>query len=301
MVLKLFKKTKTRRQRLANRLPDTGNQEQLSFRRNTTLSKRYRAIDNTDSTRLHIHRLSHQRRKVFMIFSSIVILICLVFLLIINFTARPVVVSNYSIAGGFKTIEYEKTIQSYLDNQPISRLTFLLNIDSLVDYVTYQLPEVESIKLLGPGSLGETRFLVKLRQSVASWSIDNKKYYVDSNGTTFDKNYYDEPTVNIIDNTGAPIEAGSTMVSRRLLSFVGRTVASSRGAGYLVTEVILPDNTMRQIDIKIADIKPYIKLSIDRPIGEQIEDMSRALAYFRTNNLEPDYIDIRVSNKAYYQ
>ncbi|MNT76825.1 hypothetical protein D3C72_2158760 [compost metagenome] len=59
--------------------------------------------------------------------------------------------------------------------------------------------------------------------------------------------------------------------------------------------------TTREIDLRIRGVSSYIKLLIDRPVGQQIEDLTRALAYLKSKGQEPTYIDVRVSNKAFYK
>jgi hypothetical protein len=140
-----------------------------------------------------------------------------------------------------------------------------------------------------------------MRKPVAGWKIDNKQYFVDAKGVAFERNYYGNPTVQIVDDSGAVLQQGTTVASNRFLGFVGRIVALSKDRGYIVSQAILPAGTTRQLEVKIQDVGPLVKLSIDRPAGEQVEDMGRALVFLAGRGQSPAYVDVRVSGKAFYQ
>ncbi len=281
-----------------------------TFRRNRTIvGSTSSSLNSTNvirsglqSPRTHVHHLSSVRRKVGGVLLGMLASCLILWLLISNFTATPlIVVSGAPLLNNVKSEPYAEVIQDYLQSNPIARFNFLLNQENLSIYATSKLPEVEKVTLKGMGQVGKTNFIVKMREPVAGWEIEGKKYYVDDKGVSFQVNYYGEPKVQIADNSGVPLQAGKTSVSKRFLGFVGRVVAQAATSGYIVTKATLPAGTMRQLDINIKDIGYVIKLSIDRPVGEQVEDMSRALQYFKSRAMSPAYIDVRVQNKAYYK
>lgn len=262
------------------------------------------AKSDLESSRTHVHRLTTLRRKLFAIFAIILAVSVLIFILISNFTAMVrVTVSDVSISKTINSSAYEKIIQEYFDTNPVGRLRFLLNQSSLASYVSEKLPEVATVVQQGAFGVGETSFELTMRKPVAGWVINAKQYYVDSKGVAFEKNYFEAPVVQIVDESGASIQttnATTAIVSKRFLSFVGRVVSLSKDNGYTVTEAILPVGTTRELEIRLKENNFLIKLSIDRPVGEQIEDMSRAVRYFTNNGRTPSYIDIRVSGKAFF-
>ena len=280
------------------------------FRRNRTITGTTSVIlDSTnaksdlESSRTHVHRLATLRRKIFAIFAIILTSSVLLFILISNFTAVvKVSLSDTSISKKIDTSYYEKAIQSYFDTNPVSRLRFLLDQSSLTAYISNKFPEVDSVGQQNTFGFGKTSFTVVMRTPVAGWVINSKQYYVDSKGVAFEKNYFATPTVQIVDESGASIQSASSaaIVSNRFLSFVGRVVSLAKTNGYTVTEAILPAGTTRELEIKIKENDFLIKLSIDRPVGEQVEDMCRAVSYFISAGRTPSYIDVRVSGKAFF-
>lgn len=196
---------------------------------------------------------------------------------------------------------YQKIIEEYYAVHPIERLRFLTDNAQLNEYVKRMAPEVASIRITGAAGFAAGQFDMTPREPVAGWLIGSKQYYVDRSGIAFQTNYFDQPTVKIIDQSGIPQTAGTTVASSRFLGFVGRAVAYAKDYGMTVEQAIIPPNTTRQVEVKIAGHTYPVKLSLDRPVGEQIEDMQRAVAYLDGKGMKPEYIDVRVSGKAYYK
>lgn len=272
------------------------------FKRNRTLSGVI--SPNLDSPRSKVHHLVNRRRKVFSTFMVVLLATLFLWTLINNFTAKvDISVSGSGISKKVDKTVYERAVQEYLDMNPMERFSFVLNQSSLNSYISSKLPEVLSIKYGSSLGMGKTNFSVKMRQPVAGWIINKEQYYVDSAGVPFVQDYYANPVVKIVDNSGASptTGAGGAIASNRFLSFVGKVVALSKYRGYTVTEATLPLNTTRQLEVRLGEGDFLVKMSIDRVVEEQIEDMARAVEYFKSRGQKPDYIDVRVSGKAFYK
>lgn len=297
MILFSKKQSNMPRRRLANSVVPESNSSDL-FKRNRTLTG---TTPTPESPRIHVHHLSIRRRKLFGILLTTIITIVLLWVLISHFTATvSVSTSNTAISKPIETSKYEQAIQDYLSNNYLGRLQFLLDQPNLSTYVSSKLPEVESVVQKTMTGIGITNFSITMRVPVAGWKINGEQYYVDANGAAFEQNYFAAPSVQIIDNSGASLKAGEASVSRRFLGFVGQVVSLAKSSGYPVAQAILPVNTTRELEIKLKDINLLVKMSIDRPAGEQVEDMSRAVNYITSHSLAPSYVDVRVSGKAVY-
>jgi hypothetical protein len=278
------------------------------FRRNQTLtgttSSSIGDVNTTtnQSPRSKAHHLTLKRRKVMIVLLVIFLSVITLWVLVSNFTARAVVVvSDTTISRSIDLPRLEKFIQEYLDNNPMGRFSFLLDQSALNTYLSNKAPEVLSVTQQGMLSIGDTGFNIAMRVPVAGWNINDKQYYVDSAGVSFENNYFAAPAVQIIDGSGISLQPGTVSVSNRFLGFVGQVVALSKSSGYTVTQAILPVNTTRELEVKLKEGDYLVKMSIDRPAGEQVEDMSRAVRYFTSHGGAPSYIDVRVSGKAFYK
>lgn len=304
------KPTNSPRRRQSTAAPmRTAAAQQNVFQRNRTLtgstSERLSSTHHpTDlqSPRTHVHHLTQQRRKIGSVLLIVLCVAVVLLWLLSQFTARVIVsVSDGNLSRSIDSSLYERTINDYLGANPLSRLRFAMDLSNLNQYIAQTLPEVAGVTQMSLASIGQTDFNLAMRQPVAGWALNSRHYFVDNKGIAFERNYYDPPAVQIVDNSGADVEQGTTVASNRFLGFVGRAVSLAADRGYKVTEAIIPAGTTRQLEMRIEGMTPLARLSIDRPAGEQVEDMSRALEYISSRALSPRYIDVRVSGKAFYQ
>ena len=283
---------------------------QHTFRRNRTLTgSTSNAISSSShsqpdmlSQRSHAHNLAHIRRRMGSILLIIVLGVAFLYWLLTQLTAQVNInFSDTSIARKLDTTIYQKAINDYMGIHPFSRLRFILDYNDLGNYLASTVPEVDSVASAHMGRIGEATFTLVMRKPVAGWKIGVKQYFVDAKGVAFERNFYQNPSVQIVDESGAALQQGALIASNQFLSFVGRVVALSKAKGYMVTDAILPAGTTRELEIKISGVAPLVKLSTDRPAGEQVEDMARSLVYLTSHAQAPSYIDVRVSGKAFYQ
>ncbi|MET0979843.1 MAG: hypothetical protein ABWX90_01140 [Candidatus Saccharimonadales bacterium] len=282
-------------------------EQRYAFRRNRTLtgSASSNVVSTNESnaqlksSRVHMHDLARQRRHIGFILTVVLLATAVLFSLVIQFTAN-VIVRTSDVSRTLEPV-YAEAIESYLARQPIERLRFLLHEDSLNEYLQVVTPEIASVKVDGFAGFGKSLFVVEMRQPIAGWNIRGVQRYVDASGASFERNHDITPKVQIVDNSGIQVEAGQAVASNQFLGFVGRVVGLANANHHPVTQVIIPQGTTRQIELRIQDIAFPIKLSIDRPAGEQIEDMTRSLAWLQSRSLAPEYLDVRVSGRAFYR
>lgn len=248
-----------------------------------------------------VHHLSHMRRKLSaLLVSSLVAVVCiLVFLQ--QFTAQVVVSFDDVPRDAAMAVRYQDSIQDYFAHNPLQRLRFNLDDARLTRHVQGEHAEVRAVTNLGFESPVTTEFKISVREPVVSWQVDDAVYYVDADGVSFSRNYYSEPAVKIVDNSGVDYTTGTAIASERFLRFVGQAVAQAKGRGITVTEVSIPAGTSRQAALTIEG-RPYpVIMSIDRSVGEQVEDMSNALSFYDTMKWNPQYVDLRVKGKAFFR
>lgn len=301
------KKSNTPRRRYVESVENKSTPSQ-NFKRNRTLSgtsNRLNGIndESVKSPRTQAHDLSTQRRKLTGILMIIFAIVITIWILLNNFTASvDISATNIDIVKNIDKSKYTNAVQDYLNINPVSRVSFFLNQSSLTSYVASKLPETENVNLVNSKGMGRTNFSITFRKPVAGWRINDKQYYVDSSGIPFGINYFSNPSVRIVDNSGISLKIGTKAIaSNRFLSFIGRVVTLTEKGGYTVTQAALPVNTTRELELRLKEVNYPIKLSIDRPAGEQVEDMVMALNYFRHNSKTIRYLDVRVGGKAFFK
>jgi hypothetical protein len=280
--------------------------QRYNFRRNSTLtgsaSSRVSTVGEAHaqlkSERVRAHDLVQQRRHVGVILFGVILASALLYGLVSQFTAHVEVhTADVSVQLGSS---YTAAIEQYYKQQPIERFRFMLNQAHLNSFVQSMTPEVGAVSLDGSAGLGKARFTLTMRRPIAGWSMGGSQEYVDGDGISFTHNYFATPAVQIVDNSGVQVAAGQAIASNQFLSFVGRVVGQATKRGLTVTQVIIPQGTTRQIELGLKGIAYPVKLSVDRPAGEQVEDMARSIAWLTSHGTSPQYLDVRTSGRAFY-
>lgn len=286
-------------------------QDDTSFRRSRTLqgstSSTIKTVNpkraSLQSERLKQQQKVKRRRLLTFIAGIIVLAIGFIWFLIgqyivgigdISFT--PATTSQPEMA------KYTTVITRYLDEHPVERFRFALNQTRLNQYVSATMPEVSNVTATGFLS-NRPDFAITLRKPIAVWKGETTQSFVDDKGVSFSQNFYTAPSVSIVDSSGIKeTQTGVTVVSERLLRFLGRLIAITNTSGLgKVTEATLPKNTTREIDIKIQNRPYYIKTHIDRDPAATVEDIKRVVNYLDQKKITLQYIDVRVSGRAFYK
>lgn len=257
------------------------------------------AINNA-TPREKVRHLTNLRRKLSFVFSALLGTIVLLAIFLQQFTAG-VKVEFGDAAHASNDALYERTIQDYLAQNPLERLRFNVDEHKLNTFVISHRPEVEKVTQLGYAAPVTSSFEITLRKPVVSWQVQDKQYFVDAHGVSFTDNVYTAPPVKIVDNSGVEHTSGTAIASARFLTFVGKAVALAQQDSMKVTQVAIPTGTSRQVEISLEGHPYPVIMSIDRPAGEQVEDMQRTVQFFDKQGRVPRYIDIRVKGKAFFR
>jgi hypothetical protein len=290
------------------RIPRKFDDKKDVFKTNRTLvgsvSSRIRSVSehsgDLQSPRIHAHHLNAHRRRLSVMLIGVIGAMCVLVWVLYQFTAG-IDISVRSDTVNVDKKRYQATINEYLNHHPTERFRLALDSSNLTAYMQENSPEVLSVRSDGASGIGSSLFHVEFRQPVAGWLIGVKQLYVDENGVSFSVNNYAEPSVKIVDKSGVSQTSGTVVASNRFLRFVGRSVTVAKQFNIGISEAIIPPNTTHQIDLVLSGGKYPVKLSLDRPVGEQIEDLSHVIAYLGSHSITPEYIDVRVSGKAYYK
>ena len=282
-----------------------------AFRRNRTLTgsllseisspSEHRA--DLKSPRVQAHTLRYRRRKlVLRLFVLLAGIAGLAWILYQSVVSPSVTLVGVDSPSTETTQRYEKAIQDYLAARPFERLRALIDVKSLVDYLQHDYPEVQSVEpAITFAGFGRAKFSIAVRHPVVSWQAGATLVFVDSSGAAFYRNVPESPVVQVIDRTGVQATTNKVLVSNRFLEFVGKVVGYFSAQKYTISSVILPEGTTRQIEVKLEGVGYPVRLSIDRAAASQVEDAVRAIRYCAEHSVDPTYLDVRVSRRAFYK
>jgi hypothetical protein len=280
-----------------------------NFRRNRTLTGslssdvasagEHRA--ELKSPRVHAHDLKRHRRRLGLLLMAIATA-GLVLLVLVYQSIAMVTVTSLAPKDVDEAL-YQSKIQDYLTIHPFERSRLFLDTDALNTYLQANgCPEVAQVL---PDTrfdgLGTTKLTLEFREAVVTWTTGSQNLYVDENGVAFTRHYYPDPAVKVIDKTGIQSQNNQVLASNRFLGYIGMIIGAMRQYDFVVTSVILPELTTRQIAINIESHSYPIRFSVDRAVGEQAEDAARSIRYLDSQGISPEYLDVRVSGKAFYK
>ncbi len=284
--------------------------ERYAFRRNRTLtgsSSVHIASSNElnaelRSPRAHVHHLTNLRRRLLAYFAAVAMVSFGLYILVSQLVASTsILVAGSAPLSSPNQAPYQKAFESYYAARPVERFKFLLDRDALLAHVQASRPEVSSITIEPGANPGEASIIITARQPIARWSIDGVNQYVDGEGSVFAKNYFADPELQIIDNSGLQTSSTKLVASNRFLGFIGRVVAKCATNGLPISNVTIPTLTTRQVSMTLEGKSTEYKLSVDRSAGNQVEDIARINRYLASNNIAPGYVDVRISGKAFYK
>lgn len=256
------------------------------------------------STRLQEHDLRRHRRKLSLYLVLSLTVIGLVGALLEQYSGNNVIISANSAEASTKDIDtarYRQLAAEYYTDHPLEHFRFALNIDTFADTLRSKAPEIVDAEVVrGDGVLqGEVK--LTFRRPVVSWTIKGEKYYVDANGEAFSVNYFAEPPVTVVDESGIDPNTG-VIASGKFLRFMGRVITLVNESGVTtVSGIVIPRGVTRQIDLKLANVPYPFKTNLDRDPAGQATDVINAYKYFTARGLTPAYVDVRVSSKAFYR
>ncbi|MCA9339122.1 hypothetical protein KC939_02135, partial [Candidatus Saccharibacteria bacterium] len=262
-------------------------QDNTSFRRSRTLSDRAPTEQQKEqSARLQEHARA-RRRHIVKVVTIVTIIGSILFYWLLT---------QYALTVGFVSFtpsptkppqeqRYKDAISDYLYKYPAERFRFILNEKRFSEYLGDKLPEVSAAKSSG-GGIGYGDYTVTLREPLVGWQVGERQYLVDKNGVPFDQNYFNAPSVNVVDQSGVKIEDGGVIASNRFLSFLGRIVSLVNESGIgQVEKIVIPAGVTRQVDVYLKGSAYPIKTNVDRDPAQQVEDMKKVLDFLKQRGI----------------
>jgi hypothetical protein len=306
--MRLFKRSEPAVPERRSSMKSDAIQDSDTFRRGRTLTGSVSSAIRSSgefqadlkSPRVHAHELSRKRRKLSAIFLAVCLVSTMLYVLVSQFTADPVVIVTPDASIRPDNV-YAEAIDGYFSEHLSERWRMFTNIDTLRRYVQSVAPEVKNVTLRGSAGFGKSLFEVSFREPIASWEIGGQQLYVDAEGIPFERNYFSSPSLQISDQSGLTASSGQTVMSNRFMGFIGQVIGLAKAQGYTITNIVIPEGMTRQINVYVEGVGYPFKFTSDRPAGEGVEDMVRAHQWMQARELTPEYVDVRVSGRAFYR
>ena len=287
-------KNLTRRE-MREKILEERSREKGDFRRGKTISRHQKE----HSERSENQKLVIRRRKLSAFFVILAIFISLISIFLFQFISKVSIVSNDSKSQNLS--KYEKSVEEYLNINPSERILSNLNKNALLESLQKDYPEVLSISDIKFNGLTSYKIYLDFRKPVASWLVDGKEFFVDSEGVSFNVNNFEKPSLNIIDDSGAIVSNGKNVASSSFFSFIGKLVSAANKQGLEVSKIRIPPLSLRQVEVSVKGVSYFARMSTADSAEGQIINFKKAIEYFGTHKISPNYIDLRIEGKGYYK
>ena len=286
---------KLTRREMREKILEERSREKSNFRRGKTISRHQKE----HSERSENQKLVIRRRKLGAFFMILAIFISLISIFLFQFISKVSVASNESKSQNLS--KYEKSIEEYLNINPSERILSNLNKNALLESLQKKYPEVLSISDIKFNGLTSYKIYLDFRKPVASWLVDGKEFFVDSEGISFSVNNFEKPLLNIIDDSGAVVSKGKNVASSSFFSFIGKLVSAANKQGLEVSKIRIPPLSLRQVEVSVNGVGYFARMSTADSAEGQVINFKKAIEYFRTHRISPNYIDLRIEGKGYYK
>ena len=287
-------KSLTRRE-MREKILEERSREKGDFRRGKTISRHQKE----HSERSENQKLVIRRRKLGAFFMILAIFISLISIFLFQFISKVSVVSNESKSQNLS--KYEKSVEEYLNINPSERILSNLNKNALLESLQKDYPEVLSISDIKFNGLTSYKIYLNFRKPVASWLVDGKEFFIDSEGVSFNINNFEKPSLNIIDDSGAIVSNGKNVASSSFFSFIGKLVSAANKQGLEVSKIRIPPLSLRQVEVSVKGVSYFARMSTADSAEGQIINFKKAIEYFITHKISPNYIDLRIEGRGYYK
>ena len=293
------------------RTPAFDDSQRYAFRRNRTLtgslSSDVSSVSEHNSelksTRVQAHHLRRHRRRLGVALLAVLLVIAGLAWMIWQSVVTVAIITDNGASQPLNVKPYTDEIQRYLSSHPFERNRVSFNSGAVTTYLqSHGFPEIRHISL-DPvhHQIGAATLTVTMRKPVVSWKTGASRLYVDQDGVAFTRNYYQDPTVEVVDQTGIQTVNNQVLASNRFLGFIGLIIGHLHDQGLSVSQVVLPADTTHQLLVSMQGVAYPVKINVDRPAADQAEDTARAVHYLASKGITPQYLDVRISGRAYYQ
>ena len=139
-----------------------------------------------------------------------------------------------------------------------------------------------------------------MKQPSLGWSSGNQGYLLDRDGTAIGLLTGGSPLPVVADGSNLPVQMGAKVVPARFVSFVTALVPALSSEGIKVTALSVKETTL---DLEASTDKGYqLLFDTSRSVGDEMADFRAVRKLLTTQKKTPaEYIDLRISGKAYYK
>ena len=202
--------------------------------------------------------------------------------------------------------EYEQGAQQILQQSILSRTKFTINSGNFEKAFQAAFPEVGDVSIALPLVSRRPIVTISTAQPQLLLTAQSKVYVLDRRGTVImlanDLNSLTRQSLPVVnDQSGLSVSVGKTVLPAEDIQFITTVLAQLKAKQVTAQTITLP-TTAHEVDIKPADQPYFVKFNVDTDAREAAGSYLAAKQKLeQTQSVPAQYIDVRVSGRAYYQ
>lgn len=223
---------------------------------------------------------------------------------------QPSLVLNASGSDAFFLQDasiYQRSVRDSVDGSVLNANKVTLDTGSIERNLLQSYPEIASVQV--QKSFLMPTFSVHVtpqKPALILTTSDNRAFLVDTNGRAListsritDSGELAVPTLQ--DTSGLAIQTGKQALPRGVVSFTESVAAAFEAKGIIIDSLSLP-RAASQLDVGIEGAPYYIKFNLQEDALQQIGTYLAVRQRLQKERVVPAiYIDVRVSERAYYK
>lgn len=255
------------------------------------------------SKRRGLARLSHVPTAI----ALIVIIGSLAYASLLGTTPRMKILASSS-GHSFQRPDgvYESYIEKQLGRSFFNKSKFTINTEAVADSLRNEFPEIDSVSVAVPllGHKPVVTFAISSPAFILA-SSDNGAYYVSDKGVPLVKvsDVADQPEnmTTITDESGVTLEVGKPALPVDTVLFIRNVLLQLDATDNKIESVILPARA-NELEVQLQGREYRVRFNTVEDARQQVGTLLAVENRLRNTGEKPkEYIDVRVSERAYYK
>ncbi len=206
-------------------------------------------------------------------------------------------VNTIQVKSPSRMAEIQAEVQKLVDDRWQQRNLLTLNGAALEDDLLKADPMIKTAETRRKWMNGISVEVV-LKQPSLGWSSGNQAYLLDRDGSAIGQLPPGTGLPVVIDGSNLPVELGSRVATARFVGFTGELAQALNALKLNPTRYEVKDTTL---DLYVTTNKGYqLIFDTSRSAQDEVRDL-QALLGFLNGKVPAQYIDLRITGKAYYK